>query len=94
MSTHFQNETPCVMIYDEKKCKYNVFDALWYQKDGLDKLIYLNPGANSYKYDCNGYKYTIRKYDYIKDGLTKEYSNFYQIVREDNTSNSPAPQTN
>ena len=84
MSTHSKTNKPFVLIYDKREKEYQVLEARGYQKEGLDTFISL--GRDSYYYSRNGYKFTIRKYDSVTEGLKGDYSDCYEIVREDQST--------
>ena len=72
------------MIYDKRKQEYQVLEARGYQKEGLDTFISLS--RDSYYYNRDGCKFTIKKYDSAKAGLKGDYHDFYEITREDQTT--------
>ena len=72
------------MIYDKREQEYQVLEARGYQKEGLDTFISL--ARDSYYYNRDGYKFTIKKYDSATMGLKGDYHDFYEITREDQTT--------
>ena len=72
------------MIYDKREQEYQVLEARGYQKEGLDTFISL--ARDSYYYNRKGYKFTVKKYDSAKAGLKGDYSDCYEIVREDQST--------
>ena len=72
------------MIYDNGEKEYQVLEAREYQKEGLDTFISL--ARDSYYYNRNGYKFTIKKYDSAEAGLKGDYHDFYEITREDKST--------
>ena len=84
MSKHSKSNKPFVMIYDKREQEYQVLEARGYQKEGLDTFISL--ARDSYYYNRNGYKFTVKKYDSAKAGLKGDYSDCYEIMREDQST--------
>ena len=72
------------MIYDKREKEYQVQEARWYQKEGLDTFISL--ARDSYYYNRDGYKFTVKKYDSVTAGLKGDYRDCYEIVREDQST--------